>query len=147
MGNNNALIQEIYQTVNTIGESETIKALRVARINQTAEETCQSIAKKIFNHFSRPTNQIANHQIKEKDEREKRAIAIGFCVFVLSKKCGIKYRIINQSLQLGYNTRSGLAYYYNIIAKAKLNNPKSPIDKIVAENMLAINNIANQHSK
>ena len=139
------LIKEIYHTLDCIGTENTIKVLKTARDTMTKEQLCVSIAKKVTDYFSISIQDLTKQQ-KEDALKEKRTLALSFCVYVLKRYKKLTLNQINNSLHLGFKSRSSLLYYYNIVNKAKLVNAKSPLDKTISENIEQIINITEKNN-
>ena len=136
MSNNEIeLITQLKNSVDFIGVDKTINALKSAQLQYFPEEKIKDIITVICKEVGISVRQFRDSSLKNND---KRKVAICFCIHFLHSYNYFNFsydEIADKLPGLNLNGRQSIYYYVRIIKTAKTEDPKSDIDKLIANHL------------
>lgn len=137
------LIAEIYRTINLIGMRKTIDALRNASGSHFSNEYAKYVVSEVNKYLKITYDEVAVINSRS----DKRKVAIGFYGYFLYDFFEFKsWQQVSSSIPLKITGRVYFNYYL-IIKKAKIDNPRSDIDRMIAENKKKLEHIFSEFKK
>lgn len=126
-GNGN-LISELFATEALLGEDGVINVLQKARQEMISDSCINYVFTTIITSLNITVEEIQ----KERSQSDLRKIAIGFNWFYLTTIFGYSCSYIHKHLPV--KVKQDMIYKYGqLIKKAKLQNPKTDIDKLISQ--------------
>lgn len=132
------LLEELKDSVASIGVKRTINALRDAKIFHINDQNTQHVVNSVCKRVGISFKELKDYRMRS----DTKKVAIALCIYFLhSETCfNLSHDQIAQRLTLGM-TRQSVRNYYLIIKNAKTSNPKSNIDKLVCNHLAALTSI------
>jgi hypothetical protein len=125
--NEKTLISELHNSVSSIGITKTIEVLKKGRKRQLNDVCINYVFVEVNKMLSITVDQLQNGSSRN----DARKVAIGFYFYFSCNILGYRFAEVCECLPVKLQKRM-LYYYYGIIKAAKLINPKTDIDKLVA---------------
>lgn len=132
------LLTSLMNCANKIGAHNTMHILNEA-VHKRRVEDINFCVQTILSKMT-----VEMEDLRRYNYNDNRKVAIGFCVYFLCEVYDLKISILDKYFPFKLKLRM-LSNYKNIIAKAKIDNPKTDIEKIVATHYSILNKIFVNH--
>lgn len=124
-----SLINEVKESIDTLGVDGVVEALQKARLSKLNNEVCLFVTKVVTEKVDIPVTQLDRNSLRS----DKKKVAIGFCAFVLNEYFGYSHNDISKCMPFGLQ-RKAIFEHHKIIKCAKIEKPRSDIDKMISKN-------------
>jgi hypothetical protein len=132
--NSSDIILELAESVKDLGFEETVFLLKGARKEKEFEKRITTILSIICNNVNIEIEKISQHNLRD----DRRKIAIGMCIYFCKKYYQYTYEEISKAMKLNLKFQI-LNRYHKLVKNAKMTNPKSEVDIIIAKHINIIN--------
>lgn len=134
------LFQTVSKSINILTIDGVINTLTKAMDDKYSNESIRFILTTVTEVVGISIDQLSNPSIRD----DKRKVSIGFCSYFLTTQ--YKYTCSFIAGKLPFNLgEDALRTYANLIKRAKLDKPKSDVDKLIAGYYPMINQIIINH--
>ena len=137
-----SLFSEVKESIDTLGIDGVVEALQKARLSKFNNKICLFVTTSVTEKIGISVTDLN----KDSPRSDKKKVAIGFCAFVLNEHFGYSHNDISKCMPFGLQ-RKAIYQHHKIIKCAKIEKPRSDIDKLISHNYQPILNLITNYKK